>query len=117
MPCRRQLWLDERGTGGDLADLVVRCECGTSRRMAEAAELELKPLGPCWGARPWLGAGSQEQCGLPSRLLIRTAANAYFPQVMSALSLPEHGTQLEASGAGRYGTTCRSSTTAPTLPS
>ena len=95
MRCKRQLWLDERGTGGDLADLVVRCECGKSRRMAEAAELEMKPLGLCWGARPWLGAGSQEQCGLPSRLLIRTAANAYFPQVMSVLSLPEHGTQLE----------------------
>ena len=93
--CKRQLWLDERGTGGDLADLVVRCECGKSRRMAEAAELDMKPLGSCWGARPWLGAGSHEQCGLPSRLLIRTAANAYFPQVMSALSLPEHGTQLE----------------------
>ncbi len=29
--CRRQLWLDERGTGGDLADLVVRCECGKPR--------------------------------------------------------------------------------------
>lgn len=93
--CKRQLWLRERGTGGDLADLEVRCECGKSRRMAEAAELDLKPLGLCWGPRPWLGAGSQEQCGLPSRLLIRTAANAYFPQVMSVLSLPEHGTQLE----------------------
>ena len=93
--CKRQLWLDERGTGGDLADLVVRCDCGKSRGMHEAAELDMKPLGLCWGARPWLGAGSQEQCGVPSRLLIRTAANAYFPQVMSALSLPEHGTHLE----------------------
>jgi hypothetical protein len=27
--------------------------------------------------------------------LIRTAANAYFPQVMSALSLPEHGTEIQ----------------------
>ena len=26
--CPRQLWLDEVGTTGDLADLVVRCECG-----------------------------------------------------------------------------------------
>ena len=31
-PCRRQLWLDERGTTGDLADLFVRCECGNSVR-------------------------------------------------------------------------------------
>jgi Domain of unknown function (DUF1998) len=93
--CKRQLRLHERGTGGDLADLEVRCECGKSRGMAEAAELDMKPLGLCWGPRPWLGAGSQEPCGLTSRLLIRTAANAYFAQVMSVLSLPEHGTQLD----------------------
>ena len=33
-PCRRRLWLDERGTGGDLADLVVRCECGKSHAVS-----------------------------------------------------------------------------------
>jgi hypothetical protein len=93
--CRRQLWLDERGTGGDLADLVVRCECGKSKGMHEAAELELKPLGTCPGRRPWLGAHASEKCELPSRLLIRTAANAYFPQVMSALSLPDHGSDVQ----------------------
>ena len=27
--CRRQLWLDESGTTGDLSDLRVRCECGS----------------------------------------------------------------------------------------
>ena len=26
--CRKQLWLDEQGTSGDLAELSVRCECG-----------------------------------------------------------------------------------------
>lgn len=93
--CRRQLWLDERGTGGDLADLVVRCECGKSKGMHFAAELELKPLGTCPGRRPWLGAHATEKCDLPSRLLIRTAANAYFPQVMSTLSLPEHGSDVQ----------------------
>ena len=30
--CRRQLWLDERGTSGDLSELSVRCECGRSPR-------------------------------------------------------------------------------------
>jgi hypothetical protein len=93
--CRRQLWLDERGTGGDLADLVVRCECGQSKSMHLAAEVELKPLGTCPGRRPWLGAHATEKCELPSRLLIRTAANAYFPQVMSTLSLPEHGSDVQ----------------------
>ena len=31
-----QLWLDERGTSGDLADLYVRCECEKSRGLFEA---------------------------------------------------------------------------------
>jgi Domain of unknown function (DUF1998) len=94
--CRRQLWLDERGTSGDLADLVVRCECKKSRGLHEATELELNPLGTCRGARPWLGPNANEDCKLPSRLLIRTAANAYFPQVLSVLSLPNRGTALQA---------------------
>jgi hypothetical protein len=93
--CRRQLWLDERGTTGDLADLVVRCECGKSRSMYEATELELNPLGTCSGARPWLGRNTNEDCNLPNRLLIRTASNAYFPQMMSVLSLPDRGTAVE----------------------
>lgn len=89
----RQLWLDERGTSGDLADLVVRCECGSARSLVEAT---LEALGTCSGARPWLGQYSKEDCNLPSRLLIRTAANAYFPQVVSVLSLPDRGTSIEA---------------------
>ncbi len=90
-PCRRQLWLDERGTTGDLADLHVRCECGKSRPLYEAAELNRNPLDTCRGARPWLGRDAHEDCNQPSRLLIRTASNAWFPQVVSVLSLPDHG--------------------------
>jgi hypothetical protein len=93
--CRRQLWLDERGTSGDLADLVVRCECKKSRGMHEAPVIEFNPLGTCRGARPWLGRNTNEDCKLPSRLLIRTASNAYFPQVVSVLSLPERGTAVQ----------------------
>ena len=47
------------------------------------------------GARPWLGRGANEDCGLPSRLLVRTASNAWFPQVVSVLSLPERGSAVE----------------------
>jgi hypothetical protein len=94
--CLRQLWLDERGTSGDLGDQVVRCECGSTRSLYEATQLELKPLGTCRGERPWLGRHSAEECKLPARLLIRSAANAYFPQVMSVLSIPEQGAAVEA---------------------
>src|SRR6202042_2316866 len=34
--CRRQLRLDERGTSGDLGEIVVRCECGLERRLNDA---------------------------------------------------------------------------------
>lgn len=94
-PRTRQMWLDERGTGGDLGDLYVRCECGKSRNLYEASQIELKPLGTCQGNRPWLGMHSKEDCKEPSRLLIRTASNAYFPQVVSVLSLPDRGGDLD----------------------
>ncbi|MBM4185605.1 MAG: hypothetical protein FJ207_15525, partial [Gemmatimonadetes bacterium] len=93
--CRRQLWLDELGTSGDLADLAVRCECGKRRGLYEASMIEDNPLDTCHGARPWLGRNSNEDCSLRSRLLIRTASNAYFPQVVSVLSLPDRGTAVE----------------------
>lgn len=93
--CRRQLWLDEHGTGGDLADLTVRCECKASRPLVEATKLEDSPLGPCRGERPWLGRNCREECKQPSRLLIRTASNAYFSQVLSVLSLPDRGSAVD----------------------
>jgi hypothetical protein len=86
-------------TSRRLADLVVRCECGKSRSLHEATVLELNPLNTCCGARPWLGRNANEDCKLPSRLLIRTAASAYFPQVMSVLSLPERGTVVQTAVA------------------
>jgi hypothetical protein len=100
--CRGQLWLDERGTGGDLSDLVVRCTCKKSRALIEAMDQASGALGMCTGRRPWLGAHSDEKCSLPARLLIRTATNAYFSQVLSVLSLPDPGTQLDQVIAGLW---------------
>ena len=93
--CTRQLRLAEHGTSGDLADLVVRCECGRSRRLYEATEIDQRPLDTCRGRRPWLGLDTDEECTHPNRLLIRTASNAYFAQVVSALSLPDRGSAAE----------------------
>lgn len=102
--CRRQLWLDEQGTTGDLRDLSVRCECGAWRSLAEAADrgdasdqdsnAPTYVLGACRGARPWLGRHTNEECGKPSRLLIRTASNAYFAQIVGVLSLPDRADSL-----------------------
>jgi hypothetical protein len=87
--CMRQMWMDERGTSGDLSEVYVRCECKAARSMIEAVLLQNMALGHCDGSRPWLGPYTKEPCGEPNRLLIRSASNAYFPQLMSVISLPD----------------------------
>jgi hypothetical protein len=88
--CRRPLWIDERGTSGDLSEVWVRCECGQAQRpIIDAIKLPTNTLGYCDGSRPWLGPYMKEPCGDPNRLLIRTASNAYFPQTLSVISLPD----------------------------
>lgn len=76
----------EEGATGDLARIRVRCtSCGASESMASARV----PLYRCDGDRPWLGGrAANETCGQPLQLLVRTASDAYFSQVVSALRMP-----------------------------
>ncbi|HYX18909.1 MAG TPA: DUF1998 domain-containing protein [Nostoc sp.] len=95
--CRGQLWLDEGGSGNDFAEIYVRCECKKRRPLADATVRNGKVLGACQGHRPWLGSFAQEpycireSTGIPeyNRLLVRSASNAYFSQVLSVISLPD----------------------------
>lgn len=91
--CNRPLWFDERGQG-DLGEIRIRCDCGEGRNLADALDISSHPLGSCFGSRPWLGPNQDEECGLPARLLTRTASNAYFAQVLSVLSLPDRGSEV-----------------------
>jgi len=93
----RQLWIDERGTSGDLSEVWIRCECGKAERsMISAADPKQRALGFCDGSRIWLGPYSKETCGEASRLLIRTASNAYFPQKLTVISLPDRDVVVKA---------------------
>lgn len=87
--CLRPIWLEERGLGGDLDEMWIVCDCGKERVMSPVARPELRALGHCNGSRPWLGARTSEPCGEPNRLLIRSASNAYFAQLMSVISIPD----------------------------
>jgi len=99
-----KLWIEERGTSGTLADTFVVCDCKASRSMARAGKspkkkkdgtYESPPLGFCTGRRPWLGPRTREtDCNDPSRLLIRSASNAYFSQFYSVISIPDHRGEL-----------------------
>ncbi len=109
--CRGQLWLDEGGSGNDFEEIFVRCEaCGARRPLAQAKVPDSPVLGPCQGDRPWLGDRDPEGChhiainaqgetqvtDKPeyNRLLVRSASNAYFSQVLSVISIPDPNAQL-----------------------
>jgi len=100
-PCRRPLWMEERGTSGDLADVFVACECGKVRSMGVAAVRGADTLGFCRGLRPWLGPVASERCGgeegkpQPNRLLLRSASDAYFSQVLRVISIPDRDAELK----------------------
>lgn len=93
--CLQSLWVEERGTSGDLSEVYIVCDCGAERSVSQAAKLDKRPLGNCDGSRPWLGPKTREKCGEPNRLLIRSASNAYFPQLMSVISIPDTQNALD----------------------
>ena len=91
-----QLWLDEGGAGNDFAEIYVRCErTGMRRPLSEAMVTSNRVLGTCPGRQPWLGPKIKEKCDQPSRLLVRSASNAYFSQVLSVISIPEKDAKVQ----------------------
>lgn len=89
-----QLYLEE-GASGDFSEVGVRCEtCQQFRRLSEAKTPHA--LGGCNGLRPWLGFDAKQTCEEPKKLIVRTASNSYFPQVMSALTIPDPDDELRA---------------------
>lgn len=93
------LRLDE-GATGDFSEIRVSCACGARGQLSAAtAGVDLR----CGGHRPWLGPqGREADCEENLRLLVRTASNSYFSQVVSALSVPEPGRELEEAIRGAW---------------
>lgn len=82
----------EEGASGDFSEIEVDCACGAKNRLSAAMAGILLT---CGGHRPWLGSEGKEDCTEQLRLLVRTASNSYFSQVVSALSVPEPGRELD----------------------
>jgi len=87
--CTQPKWIEERGNSGDLTEVYVTCDCGKSVRMSDVAAAGAKRLGQCRGQRPWLGTNTREECEETARLLIRNATNAYFPERITVISIPQ----------------------------
>lgn len=90
VPCVQDLWIEERGTSGDLSEIWIVCECGAERSLRDAAQRDQLPpaLGQCNGSRPWLN-DIEPTCGEPNWLLQRNASNAYFPRLLPVISIPD----------------------------
>lgn len=74
------------GPTGDFSELVVIC-LGCGQRMPLiAATGEGASRFHCEGHQPWLNV--REACDKPLRLLVRTASNSYFAEVVSSLDIP-----------------------------
>ena len=94
-PCRHtRLKLIDEGAAGDFSRISVycmSCEARTNLSTAFAPDFAF----PCTGQRPWLGPDGQEDCDEKIRLLVRTASHAYFPPVVSALTIRERQREIE----------------------
>ena len=113
--CRRELHIEERGTSGDMDSIWACCACGEARAMSQAVRMDLRALGSCNGARPWLGRGTREACGEPNRLLIRSASNAYFPQLLSVISIPDSREAIDRAVEGLWESHLKAVTSAEQL--
>lgn len=108
--CPLDLSLEEGGTGNDFSDIFVRCNiCGHPRPLSQATLKDTRTLGDCNGDMPWLGFNRRETCEAAgqnrrerNRLLVRSASNAYFPQVLSAISIPDANQGIRDAVTGVY---------------
>jgi hypothetical protein len=84
--CHEPMWVEEKGTSADPADMTIVCGCGQQLSLQTLFQPGL--LGNCRGERPWLLDRDPSGCDQKLKLLTRTATNTYFPQVYTVISLP-----------------------------
>lgn len=84
-----RLTMEERGVSGDASDILIKClECGKFKNMSEAFDPDIFGRFHCPGHHPHLRMIDQQGCQEDARPILLGASNAWFPLVMSALSIP-----------------------------
>lgn len=73
--------------------IKIKCpECGANRTMAGCTDPKQLKAHRCFGRRPWIGNASEDsdpvECDCEMHTIQRTAANAYYPITISALTMP-----------------------------
>jgi hypothetical protein len=97
-----KLQLLEMGASGEAADIYVRCEtCDKSRPMSDAFKHHNNDLPVCRARRPHLrdfdesGCKDDQNQPIRVRALLQGASNAWFPVMLSALSVPQSSNLLK----------------------
>jgi hypothetical protein len=98
-PCKHEkslLKLIEYGPSGEARDLEVRCDCGLSRRLAEAFGKDNRGKMPlCSGRWPHLRSYDSETCKNHVRAIVLGATNLWFPATLGVLSIPSKTDHLQ----------------------
>lgn len=96
-PCSApRLRFREVGPSGEAVDILVMCEvCEKSKRMAEAfGDVKDPTILRCRGRHPHLRSYDDEECTAQRRTILMGASNSWFPDMLSALSIPVEGDRL-----------------------
>lgn len=94
--CNGVMHLREYGASGAAQDIVVTCECEQQQTMMSAfGERAEEMLPKCQGRHPHLGTRESDGCGEDLKAVLLGASNIWFPDTLSALSVPEATDQLE----------------------
>ncbi len=84
-----RLMLEYKGYSGGLESIVVTCAtCKRSNTMKNVLNKEATRSLRCSGKSLWLGKTVSCKCDKEIRVLLRGATNMYFPEIVSALTIP-----------------------------
>lgn len=76
-------------SSGGLESLMVECEtCKAKQSMANVLSKETMSSLKCRGGLPWLGKGKKCECESGIRAMMRGSNNVYYPDTVSALTIP-----------------------------
>jgi hypothetical protein len=87
-PCPHPELQLEEGSSVDYTEISVVCKtCKSRYSLSKERDQKTNPF--CQGNRPWLGPEAKEECDERLWMIVRTASNAYFSQIASALTIPD----------------------------
>ena len=101
-----RLQIEMSKTRNGLEGIVVRCKCGSEETLEGIMDKGALHQLRCFGDMPWLGKKddyrgwysqytTEEPCAQELRVLQRGANNVYYPQIISALTIPPYSSRIQ----------------------